>query len=223
MSIGWFLMGAAAWSASEYAIHRFVGHGPKRSPPSSLLARLTPAGLAAEFNREHLAHHTDPMYFAPTERKLLAAAAATPVMMSALAPIVGVRRAASFGAGFAVAYGAYEVLHRRIHTHPPRGAYGRWMRRHHLLHHYKTPRSNHGVTSSVWDIAFGTLIEKERVRIPERSAPVWLLDAEGRVRPELADDYEIVPSGKTTRAARAVRDAVEVAPAAQGDLDSARA
>jgi hypothetical protein len=194
MSAGWFVLGALSWSASEYAIHRFVGHGPKRPAVRSLLARLTPAGLAAEFNREHLAHHTDPTYFAPTERKVLAAAAAVPLMTSLLAPVVGIRRAASFGTGFAVAYGAYEVLHRRIHTHPPRGAYGRWLRRHHLLHHYKTPRKNHGVTTAAWDHVFGTVSPNERVRVPQRTAPVWLAGDDGLVRPDLAHDYEIVPS-----------------------------
>jgi hypothetical protein len=201
MSLGCFLLGALSWSASEYAIHRFVGHGPKRKPAESLLGRITPAGLAAEFNREHLAHHADPTYFAPTHRKLLATAAVMPVMVSALAPILGVRRAASFGAGFAVAYGAYEVLHRRIHTHPPRGPYGRWLRRYHLFHHYKTPRKNHGVTSPAWDLVFGSKSPLERIRVPERTAPVWLTGSDGQVRAELAHDYEIVPSARAHAAA----------------------
>lgn len=181
MPMGWFVVGAISWSASEYAIHRFVGHGPKRTPVRSLLARLTPAGLAAEFNRE---------------RKVVAAAVAVPLFTAALAPVLGVRRAASFGAGFALAYGAYEVLHRRIHTHPPRGPYGRWLRRHHLLHHSKTPRKNHGVTTPVWDLVFGTVSPKERLRVPQRTAPVWLAGDDGNVRPELAADYEIVPAAR---------------------------
>jgi hypothetical protein len=193
MSIAWFLLGGAAWSASEYAIHRFVGHGPKRATPRSLLARLTPKGLAAEFNREHLAHHSDPTYFAPTHRKLLAAAVAVPTVTAALLPIIGPRRAASFAIGFTLTYGAYEVLHRRIHTHPPKGRYSRWMRRHHLDHHYKSPRANHGVTSPVWDFAFGTAKPVERIRVPRKTAPAWLTDERGRVRPELARDYELTP------------------------------
>lgn len=171
---GFFLLGAVAWSAAEYAIHRFVGHGPKREVPTSLLRRATLSGLAAEFNREHLAHHADPTYFAPTERKLLAAAVAIPVATLALTPIVGVRRAMSFATGFAVAYGAYEVAHRRIHTHPAKTRYGRWMRRHHLAHHYKTPRANHGVTSPVWDRVFGTEKPLDRIRVPQKMAPVWM-------------------------------------------------
>jgi hypothetical protein len=195
MSLGWFLLGGAAWTASEYAIHRFVGHGPKRTPAATRLGRLTPRGLAAEFNREHLAHHTDPSYFAPTERKVLAAAATVPAIAAVLAPVIGPRRALSFAGGFAVTYGAYEVLHRRVHTHPPRGAYGRWLRRNHLHHHHRTPRANHGVTTPFWDHVALTHQPPERLRVPRRSAPPWLVGDDGRVRPELAADYELVGAG----------------------------
>jgi hypothetical protein len=184
MSLGSFVLGSLAWSASEYAIHRFVGHGPKRPPPRTALGRFTLSGLAAEFNGEHLAHHTDPTYFAPTARKALAAALVMPVMAAALTPLVGLRRAAAFTFGFGAAYGAYEVVHRRIHTHPPRGRYGRWLRRNHLLHHYKSPRGNHGVTSPLWDLAFGSRRPLERVRVPRKTAPVWLTRDD--------DDYELV-------------------------------
>lgn len=194
MSIPWFILGGAAWSASEYAIHRFIGHGPKRTPKESFLARLTPRGLAAEFNREHLAHHADPSYFAPTPRKLAAAAAVLPVMAGALTPIVGSRRAVSFAVGFGVVYGAYELIHRRIHTHAPHSRYARWARHHHLLHHHKTPRENHGVTTPIFDYLFGTKSELEKVRVPRKHPPDWLVDpASGEVRVEYADDYELVP------------------------------
>jgi hypothetical protein len=196
ISISWFALGGAAWTASEYVIHRFVGHGPKRAPKASLLERLTPSGLAAEFNREHLAHHTDPSYFAPTSRKLLAAVAVIPTMGAALTPFVGPRRALSFALGFGAVYGAYELMHRRIHTHAPRGAYGKWMRRHHLYHHHRTPKMNHGVTTAIWDHVFGTHSagDREQVRVPRKSAPAWMVDPlSGEVRAEYAADYELVP------------------------------
>jgi len=193
MSVLWTMMGGLAWSASEYAIHRFVGHGPKREIASTWRQKLTPAVLAAEFNAEHLAHHADPTYFAATERKLRAAAVGVPLVGVALAPFLGSRRAASFALGFGLVYGGYEVLHRRIHTHPPKGRYGRWARRQHLLHHHKTPRLNHGVTSPIWDFVFSTHVPSERIRVPRHVAPVWIVDREtGGVRSEFADDYELV-------------------------------
>jgi hypothetical protein len=195
MSIAWFAVGGMGWSVSEYLIHRFVGHGPRRRRPASWLARLSPAGLAAEFNEEHLAHHATPSYFAPTSHKVLAAAAAIPTLGGVLAPLLGVRRATSFAVGFALVYGTYEIVHRRIHTHPPRGRYGRWVRRHHLLHHHRTPRANQGVTTPLWDVAFGTRRPLERLRVPRQVAPVWLVDSRtGGVRAEHAADYELWPA-----------------------------
>jgi len=184
--------GGLAWTASEYLIHRFIGHGPKRKRPSSTLELLSPLGLAGEFNAEHLAHHVNPTYFAETSRKVAAAAAAVPAIGAALAPVLGVRRAVSFAVGFAAVYGAYELVHRRLHERPPTGPYSRWVRRNHLLHHHRSPRSNHGVTSPMFDFVFGTNRPLEKVRVPRAVAPVWLVDqATGKARPEFADDYEI--------------------------------
>ena len=192
MSIPWLIVGGAGWTLSEYLIHRFVGHGPRRARARSIAARLTPAGIAAEFNAEHLAHHANPMYFAPTSHKVIATAAAVPAVAAALAPILGVRRAGSFAVGFTAVYAAYEIVHRRIHTHPPRGRYGRWVRRHHLLHHHRSPRANHGVTTPSWDLVFGTKRPLERLRVPRAIAPAWMIDpATGELRGEHAADYEL--------------------------------
>ncbi len=191
-SLSWLALGAASWNAAEYAIHRFVGHGPKRTRGSSLISRVTPAGLAAEFNAEHLAHHATPSYFAPTSRKLLAAAAGVPTITAAIAPFIGLRRAGWFALGFAAAYGGYEVIHRRIHTHPPTGSYSRWVRRHHLYHHHRSPRDNHGVTTPAFDHVFGTEKPIGKIVIPRHMAPTWLIDpAHGGVRGDLAADYEL--------------------------------
>ncbi len=187
-----FVAGALTWSASEYLIHRFIGHGPKRTRPSGL-AQVTPSGVAAAFNEEHLAHHTDPMYFAPTSQKAIAAVALTGTVTAVGSVVVGPRRALSFALGLTAMYLGYEVLHRRIHTHAPRGAYGRWMRRHHLYHHHKSPRQNHGVTSPIWDRIFDTETKpQERVRIPRRVAPAWMVDDRGELRADYAADYELV-------------------------------
>ena len=62
----------------------------------------------------------------------------------------------------------YEVLHRRAHTRPPRGTYGRWRRRNHFAHHFANPRRALGVTTPVWDLVFATRLPIERVRVPRR-------------------------------------------------------
>lgn len=190
-----FALGAFTWSVAEYLIHRFVGHGPRREPPSTLWGRLRPAGLAGAFNDEHLRHHADAAYFAPTSQKIVAATVVGAVAVLLGTAVAGASRGAAFAGGLVLTYAAYEVLHRRIHTHGPRGRYGRWLRRHHLHHHYKTPRMNHGVTSSLWDVLLGTHAapaDGERLRVPQHLVPPWMLDESGEVRPEVAADYEVV-------------------------------
>lgn len=214
-----FLAGALAWSAAEYAIHRFVGHGPRRRKTSGLLDRLTPSGLAAAFNEEHLAHHTDPSYFAPTSQKVAAACAVIGASAAVGSLLVGPRRAISFALGLGATYAGYEIVHRRVHTHAPRGAYQRWLWRHHLYHHHKTPRANHGVTSPLWDRLVGTeerLGDDQPLRIPRRVAPPWLLDPDtGEVRAEHAADYVLVGSERKRAPAPGAAE-TEIGSAATG-------
>lgn len=201
-----FLAGALTWSFAEYTLHRFVGHGLRRTRPKSILAQLTPRGLLAAFNEEHLAHHADHRYFAPTSQKAAAAVVVTGVAAVAGSLILGPRRGLSFALGLGATYVGYEVVHRRVHTHGPTGAYGRQMWRHHLHHHFKSPRMNHGVTSPFWDKVFATEVEvTEKMKIPRRHAPDWLLDAQGNVRAEYAADYEVPEGGPGSRRAHDVQ------------------
>ncbi len=168
--------GAATWTAAEYGLHRFAMH--------SLRGR----GLAS---REHLSHHADVTYFSPASKKLLSAAATTVVVLPLATALAGRRRAIGFTVGMVGTYAGYEVAHRRIHTHPPSSAYGRWARRSHLHHHFGAPMRNHGVTTNLWDRLFGSYDDPGVVTVPRRMAPVWLLDARGEVRSEFAADYVV--------------------------------
>lgn len=182
-------LGAAGWTLSEYLMHRFAGHGPLRRKEG--LWFLTPRAVVILFHEEHTAHHRDPLYFAPTWKKSLAAVVLVPVLGGVPAWLFSVPVGLAFGAGFAITYVAYEVLHRRIHTHPPTNAYLRWMRRHHL-HHHVTPKMNHGVTLPAWDVVFATRENPEPVKLHKKLAPDWLVDDTGGLRPEFAGDYELV-------------------------------
>jgi sterol desaturase/sphingolipid hydroxylase (fatty acid hydroxylase superfamily) len=170
------LAGAFLWTLIEYVLHRVVFHG------------LSHAALGA---REHRQHHAQPDYFAPTWQKALAALAVTALLLPGAVFAAGAAPGAAFTAGFIAMYVAYEVLHRRCHTHPPRGAYGRWRRRNHFAHHFADPHRAHGVTTPLWDHVFGTTLHVEQVRVPRRLAMRWLVDADGRVRAPFAADYEL--------------------------------
>jgi sterol desaturase/sphingolipid hydroxylase (fatty acid hydroxylase superfamily) len=170
MSIAiWMSLGVFGWSFAEYAIHNWVGHlGRGRN----------------EFSREHLKHHARGHYFASARKKATAATPAILGMAIITGLVLGWSRGLAFTAGFAAAYVAYEVLHRRLHTHAPWGLYGRWARRHHFHHHFMDPRRNHGVTSPLWDFVLGTYTRPTVVRVPRQQAMVWL-------GLEHHEDYEI--------------------------------
>lgn len=142
------LAGIAAWSVTEYIIHRWFMH-----------AELGPAVAA----RGHLDHHRH-----PTRRPL-----ASPLSLAA-AVVVGLGVVSPAGAALAVAVGApwwtgalagtagiatylvYERVHFRSHFRPASTSYARWQQRRHLAHHASAGTTNFGVTSPVWDWVFGT-------------------------------------------------------------------
>jgi len=179
------VLGGASWTAAEYGLHRFAMH------------ELRGKGMAS---REHLLHHADVTYFAPTSKKLLSAAATTTVVLPTSWKLTDRTTALTFTAGMIGTYFVYELIHRRAHTHPPTNAYGRWVRRSHLHHHFGSPMRNFGVTSPVWDKAFGTYDEPGIVTVPRRMAPEWMLDANGDVHPHLSADY--VVKGRADRPVR---------------------
>lgn len=171
-------VGVVSWTLLEYGIHRFLGHGPRPS--------RNPFGI------EHVRHHSQGDYFAPAWKKLVAAA----LLCAALLPVAGLvaapAPARAFVAGLVAMYLAYEFLHRRLHVSAGFGPYARWARRHHFSHHLVDPRTNHGVTSPIWDLVFGTYRRPERIVVPERLCMVWLRDpATGRVRDEWAGTFEL--------------------------------
>ena len=171
-----FVLGAMTWSLSEYVLHRGFGHRKSR----------------LGFSKEHMAHHRDAMHFAPTLGKMKAAGITVMIMAPVAMWIAGWTLGAMYTGGFLCAYTGYEVLHRRIHTHAPLIGYGRWMRRHHYYHHFSRPNLNHGVTSPLWDLVFGTYATVEQVRVPRKKAMVWLCDETGSIRAEYAQDYVLV-------------------------------
>jgi sterol desaturase/sphingolipid hydroxylase (fatty acid hydroxylase superfamily) len=172
--------GMAGWTFLEYVIHRWLGHDPRY--------RGNPFGV------EHVRHHAEGNYFAPTPKKV-AVAVIVAVLLGAPAWLLGGSIGVAAVAGLITMYAAYEVLHRREHTHPGIGAYGRWARAHHFHHHFVDPRANHGVTTPLWDLVFRTYRRPAVIPVPAKLCMRWLLDDRGAVRSEHAARY-------TLRAAR---------------------
>lgn len=170
--------GVLTWSVLEYWIHRVMGHDRR--------FRRSPFGV------EHVRHHIEGNYFAPTWKKLVAAAIAAAVLAGPAIAIAGAGLGVAYVAGLISFYGVYEWLHRREHTHAGIGAYGRWARRHHFHHHFVDGRTNHGVTTPLWDLVFGTYQRPTKIKVPAKLCMAWLIDPTSRdIRAEHAATYEL--------------------------------
>ena len=59
-------------------------------------------------------------------------------------------------AGFVAGYMTYDLTHYYIHHFHPKTAFGRALKKHHMLHHFKDPDSRFGVSTMFWDRVFRT-------------------------------------------------------------------
>lgn len=178
--------GVALWSLGEYVLHRFAMH------------ELKGRGI---LSREHLMHHVratwtfDPMLLLAWLGVVVVGVLVWGQLgLVLLGPIAG----ASLALGWCVGYAAYEYVHAMAHLRAPRTDYQRWLRKHHFHHHFGHPLSNQGVTISLWDHVFRTNEDPATVQVPRRLAMKWLLDEDGEVKPEYADDYVLVGSAAAT-------------------------
>jgi sterol desaturase/sphingolipid hydroxylase (fatty acid hydroxylase superfamily) len=171
-------VGALSWTLLEYVIHRWGGHDRR--------FKRTPFGI------EHIRHHIEGDYFSPTWKKVLLGTVVAAVILVPAVALAGRELGAAYVAGLLACYAAYEVLHRREHMHAGVGPYGRWARRHHFHHHFSDGRKNHGVTSPLWDLVFGTYEKPTVIRVPRKLSMAWLVDpATGDVRAEHATTYQL--------------------------------
>jgi 4-hydroxysphinganine ceramide fatty acyl 2-hydroxylase len=174
--IGLFFLGVLTWTFMEYVLHRFLGHDKRFS--------FTP------FAKEHIRHHTEGDYFAPTWKKAIVAVVFTVVLSFPASLALGRARGVAYILGLMLFYCVYEALHRIEHVTSGIGPYGRWARRHHFYHHFVDGKMNHGVTTPLWDLVFGTYRKPETIKVPPRLCMSWLKDPEtGDIRADYADTY----------------------------------
>jgi hypothetical protein len=177
-----FAGGVFLWWFFEYVLHRFVFHGMKG------------VGIGS---REHLEHHvTAGWNFDWLIVVVWVAVAITGLGWGSLfgwtsgSAVVGW----ALGLGWASGYYFYEFEHWRAHKRAPRNAWERWVRKNHFHHHFGHPLHNQGVTLPIWDFVFRTMDRPDVVGVPRRLAPAWLVDEDGELRPEYADDYVLLGS-----------------------------
>ena len=138
--------GVLSWGLLEYVLHRFVFHYDARSETGKRLVYAA-----------HLSHHEDPRATNKIFSSLIISAPVATAYLLLSRVATGSWRAATFlFAGLTFGYFYYEWLHFRAHHRRARLRLFRYLRKYHLLHHYKTPELRFGVSSPLFDIIFGT-------------------------------------------------------------------
>jgi len=143
--VSYLAVGVLVWTLFEYVLHRWVLHLPAEGEGADIAAYLM-----------HGHHHIDP----EDPHRLVA----TPIQwLSALALFGGLSALLlptphwiSASTGFVLGYLAYEWIHWSAHHRTPRTRVGRWLRRHHLRHHFESPDARFGISSPLWDVMFRT-------------------------------------------------------------------
>jgi len=59
-------------------------------------------------------------------------------------------------AGFVLGYVIYDSVHWYTHAGKPHSRLGKWLRREHLVHHFKDSGTRFGVSCPWWDLVFRT-------------------------------------------------------------------
>ena len=137
--------GYAVWTLTEYWLHRLFFHLPVVGPKTARLSFLI-----------HGVHHD-----APWDETRLVMPAGASLAWGTLA-YGGFRL--GFGpqamwapfAGFVIGYIIYDEVHWYLHVGRPTSRFGRWLRREHMIHHFKDASTRFGVSCPWLDYVFGT-------------------------------------------------------------------
>ena len=155
VSLVFFGMGAAAWTALEYWAHRYILHG--RFPDGTGVWKHL---LNKYFDHLHIEHHKRPWdgnHVNGTMRDTLPFV----LLFIGVGFLFPYPTMPLFVAGLIQAYIIEEWIHHSVHFCNFRGLYFQYIKRHHLYHH--SPRGStvgYGLTNGFWDVVCQT-------RIPE--------------------------------------------------------
>ena len=150
-----YVGGLLLWSLAEYLLHRYVFHF---EPESEWLKRV--------WYLIHGVHHEQPQC---KTRLVMPPILSIPLALlhyGLFVLVVGVlfrapHWVAPLFAGFITGYLTYDMVHYATHHLAMKWGFLKFLKRYHLLHHYKTPDDRYGISSPIWDVVFGTRPPKD--------------------------------------------------------------
>jgi sterol desaturase/sphingolipid hydroxylase (fatty acid hydroxylase superfamily) len=145
-----FVLGLFVWTFGEYTMHRFVFHFPARTPTMERIVFLF-----------HGVHHAQPSLKTRLVMPPVVSVPLAVVFYGLFSLVFQALQAplwiAPTFAGTVTGYLLYDLTHYATHHWPMKGRYLKYLKRHHMLHHFKTEDARFGVTSPVWDYVFHTM------------------------------------------------------------------
>jgi len=147
---GEYAVGLLVWTLSEYLLHRFLFH---YEPTHPFLKRV--------WYLIHGVHHEQPQCKTRLVMPPILSIPLAILFFLFFKTLVGVVLAAPLWvaplfAGFVTGYILYDMLHYAEHHLSMKWGFLKFVKRYHLLHHYKTPEHRFGVSSPIWDYILGT-------------------------------------------------------------------
>jgi sterol desaturase/sphingolipid hydroxylase (fatty acid hydroxylase superfamily) len=145
-----FISGLFLWTFAEYALHRFLFH---YEPRTDRMQRV--------FFLFHGVHHAQPQVKTRLVMPFPISIPGVLLFYGLLYGLLGIwlglpQWVNPLMAGFMVGYLAYDLIHYATHHFPMRSGPAKFLKRYHMAHHFKSPRTRYGVSSPLWDYVFGT-------------------------------------------------------------------
>ena len=157
---GLVLGGILVWTLTEYVLHRYVFHW----------YRDTLFGRRVHFLL-HGVHHDFPN---DSDRLVMPLLASVPLALIFYTVFYvafgGTRLAEPFFAGFTTGYLGYDGAHYALHHFKQTSRIGKFVKRHHMLHHHADHDGGFGVSSPLWDYVFGTMPQVKKLRATRGTA-----------------------------------------------------
>lgn len=151
--VAW-MIGLSGWTLIEYVFHRFLFHIDALLPEHQL-------AYIAHFCL-HGFHHFLPMdRYRLVMPPVLFASLCLP-WFTAMRIIMPPYFSHAFFSGMILGYVGYDLFHYSFHHAKTGIGYLQRMKRTHLAHHYSDSKVSFGVTSSMWDGVFGTVVGRQQ-------------------------------------------------------------
>ncbi len=157
---GMFVLGLFIWSLTEYVLHRWVFHWLEDTPRGRRIHFLL-----------HGVHHDYPNDKDRLVMPLLTSVPLGVIFAGLFYLVFGPRFAEPAFAGLVLGYLCYDGTHYAVHHFKQTTRIGRFVKRHHMLHHHMDHDGGFGVSNPLWDIVFRTMPTVKKPVPMKSSAP----------------------------------------------------